>query len=508
MPAGSRRCECCSLGPVRDSKQQIAQAFALFRGGDLAGAARALDVVIAAEPANVDALHILAGVKRAGGDRAGALALFDRALALAPDFAPLMLNRAIVLFELARFDEALAAFEAVLAREPARADVLRFRGGALQGLGRVEEALASYERALALRPGDAELLCDCGAALQALGRADEALARFDAALAAATGHAGAAHGRAVLIYNQGLPLLAAHDFAGFAEHEQRWAAGLISSQNHARGEQAWRGERLEGVLRVWPEQGVGDEIVHARFLSMALARTPRVALECDARLVPLFRRSFPGLESVSDVNAPAPIAGVAAQCSLASLGFALGARRADIEGAGAFVRADEARAASLRAKYGSQARGRAIVGVAWRSVNARFGPTKSSRLDEWGALLKRDDLFVSLQYGEVDAEIAEAARAFGCDFIADAEVDQMRDLDGFAAQIAALDHVVSVSNTTVHFAGALDKPCVVLLPADRRALWYWGAEGETTPWYASLALVPFDTDREAQVTRAAALLGA
>ena len=37
--------------------------------------------------------------------------------------------------------------------------------------------------------------------------------------------------------------------------------------------------------------------------------------------------------------------------------------------------------------------------------------------------------------------------------IQDSEIDQLADLDGFAAQIAALDAVVSISNTTIDMAG-------------------------------------------------------
>jgi ADP-heptose:LPS heptosyltransferase len=76
---------------------------------------------------------------------------------------------------------------------------------------------------------------------------------------------------------------------------------------------------------------------------------------------------------------------------------------------------------------------------------------------------------------------------FGVEVYADAEIDALRDLDGFAAQVAALDLVVSVSNTAVHFAGALNVPVWTLVPKGKGALWYFRL-GETTPWYPAMRL--------------------
>ena len=47
--------------------------------------------------------------------------------------------------------------------------------------------------------------------------------------------------------------------------------------------------------------------------------------------------------------------------------------------------------------------------------------------------------------------------------------------------------VVSIDNSTVHFAGALNKKCQVLLPYSSD--WRWGLTGEKSSyWYGSLNL--------------------
>ena len=62
-------------------------------------------------------------------------------------------------------------------------------------------------------------------------------------------------------------------------------------------------------------------------------------------------------------------------------------------------------------------------------------------------------------------------------------------VDGFVAQVAAMDHVVTVSSTAAHIAGALGKPATVLLPAARGLKWHWMVERPDSPWYPSLTLL-------------------
>jgi hypothetical protein len=50
---------------------------------------------------------------------------------------------------------------------------------------------------------------------------------------------------------------------------------------------------------IWGEQGVGDEIMFAGLIPDVIRTGNRCVLDCDARLKPLFARSFPGIDVVS-----------------------------------------------------------------------------------------------------------------------------------------------------------------------------------------------------------------
>jgi hypothetical protein len=201
----------------------------------------------------------------------------------------------------------------------------------------------------------------------------------------------------------------------------RWAAGLVDPPALDRGEPAWRGQNLDGTLRIWREQPIGDELLFARLVSSAKGRARRVIFECSQRFVPLFARSFPDIEvrQQGDVSERAE-----AQVSLASLGKVLAADRAALGQGLPYLKADPAATAALRSRYQELAQGRLIVGISWFSNNKRIGKHKSTEPTEWGGLLSLGHFFVNLQYGKAASEAIAANERFGCGIHTDPTVDQ------------------------------------------------------------------------------------
>jgi hypothetical protein len=58
-----------------------------------------------------------------------------------------------------------------------------------------------------------------------------------------------------------------------------------------------------------------------------------------------------------------------------------------------------------------------------------------------------------------------------------------------AAQTAAMDLVITASNTAVHLAGALGRPAWLLTPEGPGNHWYWFKQRSDSPWYPSLTLL-------------------
>jgi len=471
-----------------------------------------------------------------------ALSCFDRAIALDPAYAMAHCNRAAVLLDMRRPEAALRACEAALALNPRYAAAHYNRGNALRNLDRPAAAIESYDRALALRPDLAMAHNNRGTVLRDLDRPAEALASLDAALALDPAYARAHYNRGSVLEDQGrsaeavasydraialrpdyadahasraTTLLAAGRLAeGWEDHEWRWRGTLRSTPPRPFRHALWDGRPVErGAVLLWGEQGVGDVILHAGLIPEALARMRRGILECDRRLVGLLGRSFPGLEVVPARDPPdgrTAAADIAWQSPLGSLPRWFRRGVADFPARRAYLLADRTRAESLRARYRAGSGG-LCVGIAWRSRNLSIGRAKTTALSDWAPILRTPGVtFVNLQYGDCAAELAETAAALGVTVRHDETIDPLADLDGFAAQVAAMDLVISVSNTTVHVAGALGKPAWVLLPGGRGLLWYWFRDREDSPWYPSLRLFrqPAAGDWAPVVARIAAALAA
>ena len=130
-----------------------------------------------------------------------------------------------------------------------------------------------------------------------------------------------------------------------------------------------------------------------------------------------------------------------------------------------------------------------LVGISWQStgINQRQTLLKSTILEDWTSILsKQDCYFINLQYGDVKEELEQFQQQTNLMIYQDEEIDSLRNLDDFAAQVSALDLVISTSNTTVHMAGALGKQVWTLLPYIPD--WRWMLEREDTPWYPCMRL--------------------
>jgi hypothetical protein len=229
------------------------------------------------------------------------------------------------------------------------------------------------------------------------------------------------------------------------------------------------------TILVWSEQGIGDHVLHAHQARALQAAGARVVLETDPRLVAVFARSLPGVACVGASTPPAPAALTADidyEVPLLSLPLYMPGWPQGAFPVARWLAPDPHRKADIAARLAARAAGRPIIGIAWRSQRPRIGPAKSTDLGDWGPILAgRDALFVTLQYGDTQAEVAAARAATGADIYTDPEIDRFNDLDGLAALVDCLDLVVTTSNATVHLAGALGKP--TLLAVHHLPIWYW-----------------------------------
>ncbi len=419
-----------------------------------------------------------------------AVAIYDEAIAAQPANWHALNAKAVLSANLGRPAEAVEAYAAVLALVPDRGEVLNNLGLALRALGRSGEALEKYERALATVEDKDTVTLNAAAVLDDLGRTDESIARLDEVLTRRPEHVDTQ-------YNKAITLLAAGRLReGWPAFDWRLKHASAKARHTLFPGKRWAGEDLTGKhVLAWTEQGIGDELMVASMLPDLVAAAGRVTIRCSPRMVPLLRRSFPTAR-VGTIAFPPPDfrpaidplpPDIDLQMSMGELGQRFRPDLTAFPTTSGFLAPDAARRDALRAKYQAARPGAKLVGLSWGSGNPEIGSLKSLRLQDLAPILTVPGVtFVNLQYGDHTADLNDIRTRFGVDIITDTSVDQLQDMDAFAAQTAAMDLVLSTSNTTVHTAGALGIPTWVLLPEGRGRIWYWFRGQPRSAWYPSV----------------------
>lgn len=450
---------------------------------DFTQAATLIGQAIAARGNVADFHSNLGNVLAVLGRDAEAVTSFERALKLNPRFADAAFNLALVLAKLGRAAEAESWYRRAAGFNPSFWPAALNLANLLEEQDRFAEARPLYERAVALAPDVAGVHYSFGRAVNRYGHDnDEAEAHYRRALALDPDYADA-H------LNLGLCLLLRGAFAeGWREWDWRHRTGDSPPRRFAGRD--WHGENLAGKrLLVSAEQAVGDQILYASMIPELIDMGGSIIVECERRLVPLYKRSFPGVEVFPQEEPPAIPAAFDYEIPFAGLGAYLRPDFPSFAGRRSpYLTADPARVAEIRARYRQLADG-PLIGVSWRSQRPELGSAKSTTLMDWAPILRgRRAVFIDLQYGETAAERAAIERDLGVKIHRDPEIDQMQDVDAFAAQIAALDRVISVSNTAVHVAGALNIRTWILVPRGKGLHWYWFGAGMESPWYPGARL--------------------
>jgi tetratricopeptide (TPR) repeat protein len=477
-----------------------------------------LELALSARPGDANLNFRMGHVLLAEGDAAGALDYFHLALHYAPGLFPACAARVRALLALGRQAEEADAYREFLRANPGHP-------GAAYALAVWHHARGEHESAIELlrplvdrRPPDRDACNLLGLILgREFGQFDEGERLLRLALEPEPLWPVALSNLGWILlekgdYVQGLKLVDAALERDPDDHETRL---VRSYMNLKRGEfeQGWRdyearhqsrfamnrpydyaqwdGTPVSGkTLLVYAEQGFGDQIMFASCFHEAIRLAGRCIIECDPRLVALFRRSFPA--AVVEASAgPGERAAwteraeaVDCQIPMGSLPGFFRKHREEFPRHAGYLRAAPERVAYWRARLDALGDGPKI-GLSWRGgIAATRRHLRSLALEEFLPLLQLPARFVSLQYGDCCDDLESLRRYHGV--VLPHWQDAIDEYDETAALVCALDLVVSVCTAVIHLTGALGRPVWVMVPAV--AEWRYLDRGETLPWYPSARL--------------------
>jgi hypothetical protein len=240
----------------------------------------------------------------------------------------------------------------------------------------------------------------------------------------------------------------------------------------------WQGRAMAGTLLVVADQGFGDVVQFARYLPWAAGRCGRLLVAASPEMQPVVAQ-MPGVaERVTAWDRLGPFDAWAALSDLPGLAGMVETPVPYLAGA----HEDRMRWAARLAEL--LPRGMRRVGLVW--AGRPDHPFDFARSASLAGLAPLGDVagvaWVALQVGPAAAQLgASTWRA--------PLVNLGPEIAGYADTMAVLDGldlVVTVDTSVAHVAGAMGRPCWLLLA--RRPDWRWGLAGEATGWYPSVRL--------------------
>ncbi|WP_250516350.1 tetratricopeptide repeat-containing glycosyltransferase family protein [Caballeronia sp. INDeC2] len=399
---------------------------------------------------------------------------YRQALSLRADLPDTLLNLASLLYDDHRFGEAEAAYRQLLRVRPGNVAAQLGWASVLNALNRYSEGIEVCGELVASCPMNAEAHYTLGTLLENEERFSDAEDAYRKALALRPDHHYAC-------FNLALVLLRMSRFdEGWSLYESRNQPGIPNAVRLPLGDRCkeWRGEPLEGKsILVCGEQGHGDIIQFGRYFSLLKdLGAAYVAFACRPPLRSLFRGAC-DIDALLDPGIP-PVRRFDFATFLLSVPLRAGHR--SIPDAD-WLRADPSLVDEWRTRLASL--GGYKVGIVWKGNPDHPNDCYRSlvAVNMLAPLWEIPGIsFVSLQKGAGEHEASSLQTRFP---IYDAAV-HVRDFADTAAIIAHLDLVISVDTAVAHLAGALGKPCWILVSRPR-ADWRWGLEAERTPWYPS-----------------------
>jgi tetratricopeptide (TPR) repeat protein len=441
-------------------------AFELFNAGRHDEAEALCRTLLPQKPQDVQLLFLLGMILHKTGRNDEAVSCLVRAAMAAPPQARVFNGLGCAYQSLKDWPRAADSFAKAIELDPRTGSAHYSLGNVCFQLGDIERAAASFRKAVELDPRDAPSWNNLGKCLLELRRPDDSIAAYDRALALDGGYAMAHYGRAISL------LTAGRLQEGFREYEWRWE----KLGRRELPQPAWNGEAAGGkTLFLHAEQGFGDAIQAARFVSVARERVARVILECRPELKSLF--TWSGCADVV-IAYGEPLPPFDCYTSLISLGGVLGVTLETVPRRTPYLKAPKS------GLLPAAPAGRLKVGLVWAGNPGHHNDAaRSLRLEDLTPVLQTPGVaFYSLQ-------VPVPARDKACLESGAGMVEvggRLKDFLDTASAVAEMDLIICVDTAVAHLAGALGKPVWTLLPF--ASDWRWFLDRTDTVWYPTMRL--------------------
>jgi Flp pilus assembly protein TadD len=446
----------------------------LSRAGRHGDAIDCYQRALAQTPSDPKVLFALGNTARALGMAGPAETFFRQVLAIEPERIEALINLANLLRANGQPQSARDLIAPVLTRNPQVPELWVTQGSALREMDDMGGAEAHYRQALVLAPNSATALGNLADILAMRSDNEAALDHYGRAIKFAPNNPQLRLNRSILHLLRGNLKDGWRDYAARLE-----IPGKAPQCDH--GLPGWTGGSLKNKrLLVTAEQGVGDELMFASMIPelarRAVEEGGNIILECDARLVPLFARSFPNVVvHASDMEKRdgavharydwlKSVGGANCAIEMGTLPRYLRSDIAQFPQGHAYLDADEIEILDWTSSLNDCEDG-PFVGICWRSGKMTEGrASQFAPLEAWADFLSDLNATpVCIQYGATEEEIETLGEMSGREIVVPGEIDQKHELDRACALVSTLDAVVSAPTAVAWLSAGAGIPTYKIL---------------------------------------------
>lgn len=477
---------------------------------------------------NIQLINLTAFCHMALNDFKKSENLYLKSLKIEDDQNDVKFNLAIIKSELKKFNEAILIYEDLLDHDAKNVHVLINLSNIYQDQGVYDKSLRLLNEAKKIVPNDPKVLLNLGQLNQHLENYEESFdiytnlinsgikdeivfinrgnlfdllgdkenAEKDYLEAMQLSHSDNAK------LHLGLFYLSNKKFdKGWKYYESRWNI-YRDQKNNFNSLKLLNNLDEEGNVIVWAEQGLGTQIIFIPLIKELQKTKLNISYACDNRLKKLIENSVHNIK-ILDLKENIDLDQYDFQIPVASLGKFFRKKESDFKTSQTFLKVDENLYKYFQKNIFRKEKkstinkltmpNKKVIGISWKSVSINSGSEKSISLNSFKNLVNNYNYqFINLQYGDISKEIKNFNDESKNKIEFFDNYDFFEDLDSFAYFVKSCDAIVTTSNTTAHFAGALGIKTYVLIPENNGKIWYWHEKDGKSLWYKSVRLITYN----------------
>lgn len=465
-----------------DVKERINEAIQLHQSGNLVEAEKKYLEIIQEFPENANALNLLGILQLQKRQIPDAISNLKKASELIPS-AYLLGNLGRAYAEDKNFTEAIICYKKALALDEKDFESWFNLGIAYRNINQYENSLKAYERALLINPKHVSLHFNLGNLYDLMNDTQKAIEYYEKALEYNTDP-----DDIDILYFLSISYIKAKNFKkGLPLHEYRPSRPFAifcqesTYPEQMKGKPFWGGSDMKDkTIFVYYESALGDTIMYARYLPLLKDKFKKVLFKPQVCFIDLFRENNYGAEIVDNRMLPSELV-FDVHMPLMTIPFVLNHfKEEDIPFPEGYIKANAEKVKEYKEKYFNNNKYK--IGIKWMGNL----DNDHSRIITIESFFKLFDIpntqFYSVQKGDGEEELNKIPKEYNVIDLA----DTFNNFSDTAAAIENMDLVICNDTSIAHLAGAMGKPCWILLPFVQN--WRWHTDISYSPWYNSVKL--------------------